>query len=170
MIIGSPGAGKTQLSFKLSSQLRLPLYHLDRLFWKKGWIPNEHQEFADQQLQIISKQRWIMDGNYISTMDLRLQQADTIIFLDLPTISCLWGILKRYLRYRKATRPDMTEENDERLNIEFIKYVLTFQARFRPRIIKKLEALDSSKNIYILRSRKQADDFFNTLSSSATTE
>lgn len=102
-IIGCGGAGKSTLSRELGKSLDLPVVHLDRVFWKPGWERISREAFIAEQLEIMAQPRWILDGNYGSTMDLRLQAADTIVFLDLPTHVCLWGAVKRYLQYRQGS-------------------------------------------------------------------
>ena len=67
---------------------------------------------------------WILEGDYGVTMDLRLQAADTILFLDLPTLTCLWRVVKRRFLYADRSRPDMTVGNKERLSWSFLMFVL----------------------------------------------
>jgi adenylate kinase family enzyme len=165
MIIGCGGAGKTQLALKLSQRLGIPLHHLDRLYWKTNWMGTEHEEFCRLQKNILATEQWIIDGNYNSTMNLRLQQADTIIYLDLPTLACLWGAISRFLEYRNTTRPDMTAGNDERLSVEFLKYILTFRTLRRPGLLQKLAPLKPTQQVFILNNRKQVEVFLNTCQS-----
>ena len=92
-------------------------------------------------------------------MNLRLAHADTIIFLDLPTVTCLLAIVKRYLKYRGTNRPDMTEGNRERITSEFLFYVLFFRIRSRPAIMRRLESLPNTKSIIHLKSRAEVSKF-----------
>ena len=84
MIIGCCGAGTSTLSFKLADHFNLPLIHLDRLFWKSGWIESERDEWIAKHQQIIDQDQWIIDGNFSSTMSERLEKADLVICMDLP--------------------------------------------------------------------------------------
>lgn len=116
IMIGCGGAGKSTLARKLGKKLSLPVYHLDRLFWQPGWVSINKEHMRELQEKIVSGEEWIMDGNYSSTLDLRLAACDTVIYLNYPTWRCLYGILKRRFHYRKKTRPDMTEGCNERVN------------------------------------------------------
>src|SRR5690348_5483337 len=98
-IIGSGGAGKSTLARQLGTKLGIPVYHLDQLYWKSGWVASSPEEFAAKQAAILAKPDWMLDGNFGETMLPRLEAADTVIFLDLPTRVCLWGAIHRYLRY-----------------------------------------------------------------------
>jgi adenylate kinase family enzyme len=84
LVIGSPGGGKTTLSRELGKLLDLPVYHLDKLFWKPGWALSDDESFRALQRELVSKPRWIIDGNYDRTLDVRLPHADTVIHLDFP--------------------------------------------------------------------------------------
>ncbi len=163
LILGSPGAGKTRLAQQLAQRLQLPLHHLDKLFWKSGWVASDPEEFRHQLQQIMGEEKWIIDGNYGSTLAARLPRADTIIYLDLPTLTCLRGAIERYLRYRNGTRPDMTPGNRERLSLEFLLYILTFRSRKRPGILQKLASLNAEQRRIVLNRRKQVRAFIESL-------
>ncbi|CEG26045.1 DNA topology modulation protein [Bacillus sp. B-jedd] len=138
MIIGCGGAGKSTLAQQLGKKLGIKVYHLDSLFWKPGWVSTEREEFIQMQKEMMAEDEWIIDGNYGGTMDLRLEQADTIIFLHYSTIRCLYGIVKRRLQYHGKTRPDMGEECPERLDWEFVKWVAGYNRKKAPLVLEKL--------------------------------
>jgi adenylate kinase family enzyme len=162
-IIGSSGAGKSTLAKRLSQKLDLRVIHLDSLYWQPGWIPRLTADWIDLQRELLQRDRWIVDGNYLSTMDLRLEAADTIIFLDFKRSLCLWRVVKRYLKYRGRTRSDMGSDCPERLTLDFLQWVWNFQGRSRPKILAKLEAHQQSKakEIFILQNPKQVSAFLN---------
>jgi adenylate kinase family enzyme len=162
-IIGCGGSGKSTLSLELGQALSLPVHHLDMIFWKPNWTPMDHPEFLDIQSEIFAEDEWIVDGNYGSTMEQRLNQADTIIFLDLPTLSCLRGAVSRFFKYRNQTRPDMTEGNEERLNLEFLLWILFYRRTRRPAILSMLDELAQEKQIVILTSREAVEQFVDGL-------
>jgi len=119
MIIGCGGSGKSTLAVRLGESLSLPAYHLDRLYWQPGWKGLPRDEWRAVQEELCVQPAWILDGNYTSTMDVRFASADTIIFLDLPTLSCLHGAIRRFLLFRGRSRPDMAEGCPEKLDWQF---------------------------------------------------
>lgn len=161
-VIGCGGAGKSMLSLELAKLFSLPVYHLDRIYWKSGWIPAEREDFIKAQNEIFATDSWIIDGNYGSVMDARLEEADTIIFLDVPTSTCLRGVVSRYFKYRKSSRPDMTDGNKERLTLEFLRYVCSYRRKKRPGIMKRLE-YHKEKEIVILGSRSEIVGFLKSI-------
>ncbi|MFM5906411.1 MAG: topology modulation protein [Novosphingobium sp.] len=133
LVIGSPGAGKSTLSHTLAAATGLPLHHLDRMFWLPGWVERDRDEGRAMLEGVLAQDRWIIDGNYGSTMPMRVRRADTVIWLDYPTPLCLWRALKRWWHYRGTNRPDMTEGCPERLDLEFLLYIAGFRAAWQAR-------------------------------------
>ena len=160
MIIGCGGAGKSTLARKLGAILNIKVYHLDALYWKPGWVMTEKGDWETIIKQVIGKDSWILDGNYGSTIDLRANAADTIIFLDYSTPRCLYGVFKRRIMYRGRTRPDMNEGCPERLDWEFIKWVAKYKREKAPDIIAKLEELElQGKEIYHFTNPRETEKF-----------
>ena len=153
IVIGCPGAGKSTFSRLLHSKTGIPLYHLDMLYWNGDKTTVEKDVFLDRLSNVLAEDEWIIDGNYISTMELRLSLCDTVFFLDYPTELCLDGVRTR----RGVARSDIPWiETDE--DAEFIEYVEKFNVEQRPRVLSLLERY-SDKNIFIFKSREEADEF-----------
>ena len=163
MIIGSGGSGKSTLARTLGEILNIEVYHLDTLLWKPNWqpVPREEQKYIQEKL--IQKEQWIIDGNYGGTMDIRLETADTIIFMDIHRIICMYRALKRYFQYRNKNRPDMVEGNEERINLNFYKWIWSYPKDKRPEIMEKLKDIANEKNIIILNSPKEVEEFISVL-------
>jgi adenylate kinase family enzyme len=139
LILGIPGAGKSTLAQRLGAILCLPVFHLDRYYWNPGWKATPPQEWADRQIDLLSRPEWIIDGNYRSSIPLRLQYADTVIYLDIPRRLALWRIMKRVTMYRGTTRPDMANDCPEPLfDREFIRYIWRFHRDVRPGMLALL--------------------------------
>ncbi|MFS0638746.1 DNA topology modulation protein [Mesobacillus foraminis] len=159
VLIGSGGSGKSTLARQLGEKLKIDVLHLDSLFWKPGWVETPREEWIDTQQYLVKREAWIMDGNYGRTMDIRLNAADTIIFLDMPRTICAYRAFKRMLQYRNKTRPDMAEGCEERFNYEFFKWIWEYPKTKRPKILERLEELSKEKEVIILKAPKEVENF-----------
>ena len=162
VLIGSGGSGKSTLAKQLSRALGIQVHHLDTLFWKPNWqgVPREEQTHI--QAELIARDNWIIDGNYGGTMDIRLQAADTIIFLDLPRTTCVYRVLKRTVRHRHQPRTDMAAGCPEKIDFAFLKWIWNYPNIQRPDIQSKLDQVASTKTIIVLKSRNDVRQFLET--------
>lgn len=138
LVIGSPGAGKSTLSRELARRTGLPVIHLDAEYWRAGWIGPDTNEWIARTREIVAGERWIVDGNYGSTLGRRLSRADTVIWLDYSTPLCLWRVIRRVVTSYGRTRPDMAEGCPERFDLDFLGYVLRFRREWRERNLTAL--------------------------------
>ncbi|MBC5637283.1 DNA topology modulation protein [Ornithinibacillus sp. BX22] len=161
VVIGSGGSGKSTLARRLGQVLDLKVYHLDTLFWRPGWTGTSKEEQREVQQRIVEQEKWIIDGNYGGTLDIRFNRADTIIFLNISRYICMLRVLKRRLQYAKTSRPDMAEGCEEKLSIDFLKWVWKYPKDKRPMILDKLNILSGEKQVIILNSTKNVKNFIN---------
>ncbi|MEW6125739.1 MAG: DNA topology modulation protein [Acidobacteriota bacterium] len=159
LIIGSGGAGKSTFARQLSKILQIEVIHLDSLYWQAGWVEMPKPEWKRLLAELLMRDAWIMDGNYSGTLELRIEACDTIIFLDIAPLICLWRIFKRWARYRNQRRPDMAEGCLEKLSFEFIVWILNYRNRTRPKVIKVLQEKAVDKNVLWLRSTREVEKF-----------
>lgn len=157
LVIGCPGSGKSTFSRALHSITGIPLVHLDMLYWNADKTTVENTVFLERLQKALEMPAWIIDGNFSSTMEWRLQECDTVIFLDYAVELCLQGVRQR----RGTVRSDIpwveTEEDPE-----FIRFIKDFNQQRRPQIIELLKKY-AHKNIFVFTSRLEADDFLNRL-------
>lgn len=153
IVIGCPGSGKSTFSRALHDKTGIPLFHLDMMYWNADRTTVEKSVFRARLAEVIGRDEWIIDGNYGSTMELRMAACDTIFFLDYPLDVCLDGIKAR----RGKPRSDMPwVENGE--DAEFIEFIKKYNTESRPKVMQLLRQYNDKK-IVILGSREQADEF-----------
>ncbi len=157
VLIGCPGTGKSTLAIKLAEQTKLPVLHLDKDWHAKNRWSNDVDQKCKQWrkhiAELLKEPAWIMDGNYTSTLDLRIPAADLVIFLDYPTTTALNGVLKRRMMYRGThTRTDMPEGWREQFNLQLIKKVFEFKRSHKPRILALL-AEQPQNRVVIVKNR-----------------
>ena len=159
MVIGCPGSGKSTFSIKLHQVTCLPLHHLDMMYWNPDKTVVSKVTFRERLQAVLEQDAWIIDGNYGSTMGLRMQQCDTVIFLDYPLEVCLAGIRER----KGKSRPDMPwiePENEE--DEEFLAFVKAYPEEGRRQVLELLKAYPE-KNIVTFRTREETDAFLRRL-------
>ena len=127
IIIGCPGAGKSTFARKLKDMTGLPLYYLDMLWHKPDQTNIPKEEFDAHIREILEKDRWIIDGNYQRTLEMRLQKCDTVFLLDYPLEICLAGAQSRIGKKREDL-PWIETEFDE----EFKQWILDFSENQLP--------------------------------------
>ena len=159
LVIGPGGAGKSTFAARLGRRLGLEVIHLDRHFWKAGWVDPPRDEWAKTVAGLLARDSWVMDGNYSGTLPLRLAACDTVVFLDLPRRVCLWGVVRRAVRYRGQSRPDMAEGCHERLTLNFLWWIWRYPKRSRPQVLALLDAHAQAKRVVRLRSRAEVEKF-----------
>ncbi len=162
LIIGCGGAGKSTLARQLGEKLDLPVVHLDKLFWKPGWVESTKDEIDEKIRQELAKPRWIMDGNYNRTMPERVKYCDTIIYLDFSRVACLLGVLKRVITTYGTVRPDMGEGCPERFDLEFLKWVWNYNRDKRESNYRLLNETEGVQTI-VLKNRRAVRKFLNQM-------
>ena len=159
LIIGAGGAGKSTLARRLGEKTGIEVIHLDKLYWKPGWVEIDKGEWAEIIRKEIKKDSWIMDGNFSGSFEIRAEPADTIIFLDMPRLVCIYRILKRWFIYRNRHRPDMAPGCDEKVDWEFFMWVWNFPRRSKPKKERILNRYADEKTIIRLRSNSEIEEF-----------
>ncbi len=164
LVSGLAGAGKSTFSRALSAKTDLPLIHLDIHFWKPGWVEPTEEEWREKQRGLLSGDEWVIDGNYHATLDLRLERADTVVYLDTPWWVCTWRALVRGVRKRPAgfQLPDGCDESSlRRLRDEWRLVWRIWRVRRSDRELQ-FKALSRHGNhvaLHVLRSKRSVRDF-----------
>lgn len=150
-VIGCGGSGKTYVARRLAEHLNLPLTHLDGVYYDADWNPLPQDDFADRQRELVARPRWLIEGNYASTLPIRLASADTVIFLDLPAIACLAGILERRWRYRGGRHA--RDGVYDRISWSFVRYIWGYRKTMRPKVRELIAEHGANAQLITLTSR-----------------
>lgn len=153
LIIGCPGSGKSTFARALHQLNSLPLYHLDLLYWNADKTTVTQDVFRQRLQIILQKPCWIIDGNYVGTLEMRLQQCDTVYFLDYPAAICKAGVRERFGKPREDMPWIETEEDPE-----FMSYIDLFESDYKPKIQQLLQHF-SHKQIIVFQSRAESDRY-----------
>ena len=159
LVIGAGGAGKSTLARRLGAALKLEVIHLDKFYWRPGWVKPADDEWRREIAALIARDAWVMDGNYTRTLAQRLAACDTVIFLDFARTVCLWRVIKRRILYRASTRPDMAAGCPEQLELEFIRWVWNYARHSRPTVVARLAEHAQGRQIIHLRKPAEVERF-----------
>ena len=162
LVIGCGGAGKSTLARQLGEKLKLPVVHLDSIFWLPNWVERNRDEFDELVRQELMKQTWIMDGNFNRALPERVKYCDTIIYLDFSRMACLLGVLKRIITTYGTVRPDMGAGCPERFDLEFLKWVWNFNKNKRESYYRLLNETEGVNTI-VLKNRRMVKRFLKEL-------
>lgn len=148
LVLGCPGAGKSTLARSLGEALSLPVVHLDKLWWKSGWVNRTEGEFDALLDAVLLGEEWVIDGNYLRTLPRRLERCDAVVLLDYPRRVCLLRALRRILSWRGRTRPDMAADCPERLDGEFVRWIWEFHRTQRPQVLELLDGWTGELRVF----------------------
>ena len=155
IVIGCPGSGKSTFSRKLHELTGIPLYHLDMMYWNTDRTTVDKSVFRERLSTVMQNKQWIIDGNYGSTIELRMNACDTVFFLDYPTDVCLEVVRERIGKAR-SDMPWVEDTDEEDMN--FIEFIKDYNLHSRPLIIDLFNKY-SDKAIHIFKNRNEADNF-----------
>ncbi len=165
LVIGCPGSGKSTFARKLRAATGLPLYYLDMIFHRPDRSTASREEFDSALSEILAKDRWIIDGNYLRTLPLRLRACDLVFFFDLPVDICISGAASRI-----GTRREDLPWTEESLDPEFLQYIKDFPKDQLPEIKRLLADLadtaavpGTKPSVITFTTRQQADQYIANL-------
>ena len=157
IVIGSPGAGKSTFSTRLGKLLHIPVTHMDLLYWNRDVTNVSREVLIERAENAMKASRWILDGNYLATMEQRLMPCDTVFFLDYSVEQCLAGVRERRGQLRSDIPWVETEEDPE-----FMDQIRNFPHRERPRI-EELLASVPDKNVIRFRTRQESEAWLQSI-------
>lgn len=162
-IIGYSGCGKSTLAEKLSHQYQLPVLYLDTVHHLPGWQARPREEtraMVGAFLEAHSHTGWVIDGNYKRQhFERRMAEADHILLLRFNRFSCLLRAWKRYRTYKGKARPSMTAGCEEKLDREFVRWILWEGPRSHRPLFDAVLAQYPEK-VIVIRNQRQLDAYY----------
>jgi adenylate kinase family enzyme len=161
-VFGNAGGGKSTLSKRLSQITGLPLHVLDKIQFRAGGTEVSSKEYKRTHQQILDSDRWIIDGfGCMETLWLRLNEADTLIFLDLPLYVHFWWVTKRlFTGYFKP--PEGWPQKSPILKSSLTSYRVLWLCNkyLTPKYREYIDRAQNTKSVYHIRSIGQISQFF----------
>lgn len=130
LIFGIPGSGKSTFAILLGKSLQLPVLHLDKYFFTKGWKERNYEEFLQIQRELVGEEAWIIDGNATKSLEMRYSQADLVLYFKFNRLLCLWRIFKRSL-FKHSHLSDLPEGCSKNVRFRLIRYLFGFPSRVK---------------------------------------
>lgn len=160
-VVGSAGAGKTTFATEIGQRTGLPVLHLDRFYWRPGWVVPDEAEWAMTQSELVERPEWVIDGNYATQFDLRFARADTVIVLAPLRWVCIYRALKRVVVnwHRDVQAPGCPEHFD----FEFLRWVWGYPTNSRPQLDAALARHRDSIKVIELTTRRDVRRYIDAL-------
>lgn len=160
-IVGASGTGKSTLARMLGARLNLPVIHIDPFFFTAGWVQRPQEETAALISKAIQEPEWVFEGNFSSSFDERAEAADLIVMLEVGRYRRMWRVIWRTLRFYGRTRPDMAPGCPERLSLEFLLWVWSYESERRDAMEELLAKWATRRPILRLTSSREISEFVN---------
>jgi len=159
ILIGCPGSGKSTLSVKLSQILNYPILHLDKIYHIDNTKNIGREEIVRKIKEfVLINDKWIIDGNYLGTIDLRIDLCDTIVLLNIDKDICIKNVYKRV----EIGNTAMAEKFDcSKIDDEFIRFIKEFKEKHYPSIYDK--CVNSTRKFIILSDYIEINDFLKSI-------
>ena len=157
IVLGCPGSGKSTFARALAARTGLPLIHLDSVWWRADGSHISRDEFDRALAELLAGEKWIIDGDYSRTYEVRLRAADTVIFLDYPEDVCMAGIVGRV----GEERPDIPW-TESALDPELVAMVKNYARDNRPVLLDLLRRY-ADRQVLVFTDRTRADRWLSEL-------
>jgi hypothetical protein len=154
-IVGNAGGGKSTLARKLGAALAIPVYEIDLLQWKPGWLPASSEEIDKTHNQWLTSPTWIIDGwgNW-RAITARFDLADTIVVIDFPLALHYWWAIKRQVACLFRTSPAWPPPGCHALPVTWRLFKMIWQIHWtmRPQLLELVAGYADRARIVHIRS------------------
>ena len=168
-VVGPVGAGKSSLAGELGRRLGIRVLHLDTLFWKPGWVPTPPDEWEAVQRRELAAPPWIADAQYDDVLPDWFEEADTVVFLDVSPLVCLWRVGRRRFDRDSGATPAGTEPGPiHRSLLKFVRNQWGYRTKVRRELLAELGRERPGRRVVVVRSTGDAEEFLRSVDSPGT--
>lgn len=163
-VFGKPANGKSTLSQKLAAATGIKLYALDSILYQPNGEEVERAYYEETHEQILSGEEWIIEGfaplSALGSFYQRLEEADTLIYIDLPYHVTYWLVVKRFLKgvfVKPAGWPEGSSIfQGTRESFKVLKRCPRF---WNHGFLQRVETLSEDKTLHVIRSVSELNSF-----------
>lgn len=161
IVFGKPGGGKSTLSRKLSAVTGIYMCALDLIEYKQNGERVSSEEYSKKHADLIGSDSWIIEGfGTLESFWLRVDAADTLIYVDLPYYIHYWWVTKRLLK-SFFVKPEGWPEGSSVLKgtLASWKYLRLSPKFWTPELFEKIQSRGKGRYIYRITSVKEINTF-----------
>ena len=164
-VFGKPGSGKSTLSKNLAAATGIKLHQLDSIVYKSNGETVERKTYDRQHADILSSNSWIIDGfGPVDSFNLRLEAADTLIYIDLPYVISYWFATKRLLKGLFVAPEGWPDGSSVfKGTMESYKVLKLCPKFWNDTFMQRLEAMSDKKSLHVIRSVSELNSFVDKL-------
>jgi adenylate kinase family enzyme len=163
LVLGNSGSGKSSFAEKLADKLGIPCIHLDSHYWKPNWVPTPKEQWPSIVRRLIDEDEWVIDGNYSTTLEERIQRADTAIYLRVRRPVAIWRIMRRRITHHGKVRAELPEGCYEKIDFDFLKWIWTHPKRAKKGTFPVLEKYSNTEKTVLYLDSKEAQEFLDSV-------
>ena len=130
-----------------------------------GALRFHNEEYKRTHEKILATDRWIIDGfGCMETVWLRLNEADSLVFVDLPLYVHFWWVTKRLIT-GSFIPPEGWHDKSPILKSSINSYRVLWLCHkyLTPRYREYVDRAQNTKSVYHIRSTEEISQFFESI-------
>jgi adenylate kinase family enzyme len=161
-VFGNAGGGKSTLSKRLSEITGLPLYTLDKIKYQSGGVEVSPEDYKRTHQEILLTDQWIIDGfGCMETLWPRLDESDTLVYVDLPISVHFWWVTKRFITGYSQPPAGWPEKSPIfKSSMNSYRALWLCHKYLTPKYREYVERAQGTKQVHHIKTTQQISQFF----------